>query len=85
MDRGLISGTGHNPAHRIDFADKMPLADPANRRITRHLAKIVGAESQERHARATTRRCASCLAPGVAAANDNYIKHGPPIQQQCFT
>ena len=80
MDCGPIGGPGHDAAHRVDFADQMALAHPADRRIARHLAKIVRAKGQQRHARAAARRGTSRLASGMTATNDQYVEHRPPIQ-----
>jgi hypothetical protein len=44
VDRRAIGGPRHDPAHRVDLTDKMTLADPADRRVTRHLAEIVEAK-----------------------------------------
>ena len=41
LDTGVIGGNGHDAAQRIDFLDKMPLADPANRRVAGHLTQGV--------------------------------------------
>ena len=41
LDTGVIGGNGHDAAQRIDFLDKMPLADPANGRVAGHLTQGV--------------------------------------------
>jgi len=38
LDTGLIGKAAHNAVERIDFANQMAFAEPANRRITGHLA-----------------------------------------------
>jgi hypothetical protein len=74
-----IPGAGHDPAHRIDFADEMALADSPDRRIATHLAQIIGPKRQQGNARAAPRRGTCSFATGVSAADDQDVKHLAPI------
>ena len=53
----------------------MALADPADRRVARHLANVLRAEARQAHARATTRRGRSRFAAGMTATNDQNVVH----------
>ena len=73
LDAGLVGDPAHQAVERVDLADQMALAEPADRRIARHLAdgrRLVGDERRARaHARGGRRR----LAAGVAAADNDDI------------
>ena len=38
LDAGLVSGASHQPVERVDLANEMSLAEPADRRIAGHFA-----------------------------------------------
>ena len=88
VDRGSVSGAPHQSIKRINLADQMPLAQPADRGVARHRPDPVAAMRQQRGARAPTgRRCGS-LGAGMAAANHDYVKvlfhvkHHFPMQKR---
>src|SRR3546814_5683008 len=52
MDTGGVGGAAHDPVQRIDLAHQMALAQPADRRVARHLADLARILRDEAHARA---------------------------------
>ncbi len=38
LDAGPVDGTAHDAVERVDLAHEMPFAEPADRRVARHLA-----------------------------------------------
>ena len=68
LNAGRIGDPAHQAVKRIDFADEMALAEPANGRIARHLANRVETVRDER-----------CLAPMRAAAAASHPAWPPPI------
>ena len=86
MDRRRIRRAPDQAVERIDLADEMTLAQPANRRVTRHRPNHRRVEADQSRPRATTRRRRRRFGPGMPAANnDHVIGHGRPIQRHCFT
>src|SRR3546814_995024 len=96
MDTGGVGGAAHDPVQRIDLAHQMALAQPADRRVARHLADLARILRDEAHARADPSGGGCRLAPGVPAADhqhtqDTPIRPGranvrtPPRRQNCFT
>jgi hypothetical protein len=51
-------------------------SNAAYRRVAAHLAKVIGPERHQRDARAATRRSTRCFTSGVAATDDQNVKHG---------
>ena len=77
LDAGLVRNPSHKPVERIDFADKMAFAKPADGRIAGHCADRCKGQRDEgglcAHPRGRRRR----LAAGMAAADHDHIKsHG---------
>ena len=93
MDCGAVGGAGHQPVEHVELAHQMALADPADRRVARHLADILGAEADQADASAAARRRSRGLAAGMTAANDQDVKHrrrltaaaARPSKTRCFT
>ena len=75
MDRRAIRGTRHQPVEHVELANQMALADPADRRIARHLPDVLGAEGEQPDARAAPRRGSRSLAAGMAGADDQNVVH----------
>ncbi len=77
LNAGLVGHAPHQPVQRIDLAHQMPLAEPTDRRIARHLADGVDLVRDERRASPHARSRGGRLAPRVAAAdNDDVIGMG---------
>ena len=74
LDSGFVSCNGHHAVQCVDFLHQVTLADPADRRVARHLAecfKAVG--DQQRRGSQPCRRQARFSAR-VAAADDDYVE-----------
>ena len=78
MDRRAVGGARHQPVEHVELAHQMALADPADRRVARHLPDILGAEGQQADARAAARRRGRGFASGMAGADDENVEHGAP-------
>ena len=63
----------HQAVERVDLAHQVALAEPADRRVARHLAEPVEAVRGERDARAHAVRRQRRLGAGVAAADDDHV------------
>ncbi len=78
LDAGDIGHAAHDAIQRIDLADQMPLAHPANRRIAGHLAdgfELVGQKQRAcTHARGRRRRLAARMPP---SDDNDVVAHGP--------
>jgi hypothetical protein len=81
MDAGRISGTPHQPVERIDLADQVAFADPADRRVAGHFADRRQRMGQQQRAGTDSRRCGGSLTSGVPAADDNHIE--PFVHSAC--
>src|SRR3546814_9461506 len=77
MDTGGVGGAAHDPVQRIDLAHQMALAQPADRRVARHLADLARILRDEAHARADPSGGGCRLAPGVPAADHQHIEDRP--------
>ncbi len=75
MDRGAVGGARHQPVEHVELAHQMALANPADRRVARHLPDILGAEGQQADARAAPGRGSRSLAAGMAGADDEHVIH----------
>ncbi len=73
LDSGLVSRQAHLAAQRVDLPYQMPLADPADRRITRHLPDMVEIEREHQRARTHPRRRERRFDSGMAGADNNDI------------
>ena len=73
LDAGLVGDPAHQPVQRVDLADEMALAEPADGRIAGHLADGGEAVGDQRRPRAKPRRGGSGLAAGMAAADDDDV------------
>jgi hypothetical protein len=85
MDRGTIRGSRHQSVENVELADEMALADPADRRVARHLPGILGPECDKANARAAAGRGSRSLASGMAGANHQYVVHSLALADQSFT
>jgi len=74
VNRTSIGGTRKNAVKCIHLTYKMPLAQPADRRIAAHCANCVGIKRHQSCTRAHPRRNCCGLDPGVTAANYDNIK-----------
>ena len=74
LDSGFIGGERHRAAEGVDLLDEMTLADPADRRIARHLPQRFDAVSKKQCPAPHARRGERGLRSGMAAAHDNYVK-----------
>ena len=74
LDPGAVDRPAHDAVERIDLAHQMPLAEPADRRVARHLADRRPLVRQQQRARPDPRRRRRRLAPGMPAADhDNVV------------
>jgi len=74
LDTAAIRRPAHHPVEGVDFTDQMPLAQPANRRVARHLPngrKLVG---HQRRPSAEPRSGSGSLGAGMPTANDNDVE-----------
>ena len=86
MDGGAVGGARHQPVENVQLAHEMAFADPADRRVARHLPDIFGAESQQADARAAAGRSGGRLAAGMAGADDQNVEHARRLSAiDCFT
>jgi hypothetical protein len=76
LDACLVGGYSHCAAERVDFLDQMALADSADRRVTRHLAKRFHAVSQQERAAAHASGRKRGFGARVTAADDNNLEPG---------
>ena len=74
LDSGLVDGERHLAAERVDLAHQMALADPADRRIARHLADMVEIEREHQRGNAHARRGQRGFDAGVTGTDDDYAK-----------
>ena len=73
LDSALVGDPTHQAVERIDLADQMALAEPADRRIAGHRADSREPMRDQCRARAQARRRGRSLAAGVPAADHNDI------------
>ena len=82
LDAGAIGHPAHQAIQRIDFADQMAFAEPADGGIARHRADCRKPLRDQRRLGAHPCGGSGCLTASVAAANDNHIEaavhHDPP-------
>ena len=76
LDAARIGDAAHQAIERIDLADQMALAEPADRRIAGHGADGREALGDQRRARAHARGRSRRLAAGMAATDDDHIEAG---------
>ncbi len=74
MYAGPVDGTGHDAAERVDLAREMPLADPADRRVTAHVTERVEILCEQQGTRPATGSSQRRLGAGVAATDDDAIE-----------
>ena len=84
VDRGAVGGARHQPVEHVELADQMALADPADRRVARHLPDVFGAEGQQADARAAPGRGRRSFAAGMAGADDEHVVHARPLSRSLF-
>ena len=68
-----VRDASHQTVEGVDLAHEMTLADPADRRIARHLADGLDPVGQQQGACADARGRGRGLAAGVSAADDDDI------------
>ena len=73
MNSRFIDGSAHLATERVDFFDQMPLANPTDGRVTKHLADVVKIEGKHQSVASHARGGQTSLDPGMAGANDNYV------------
>jgi hypothetical protein len=73
LDPGTVDRPAHDAIQRIDLAHQMPLAEPPDRRIARHLANRRPLVRQQQRPRPNPSRSRSRLAPGMAAAHHDDV------------
>ena len=78
LDTRAVGDTRHHAVKSIDLADKMPLPQPTDSRVAAHFPDGVYAMGDQQCACTKPRRGSRCLAAGVPASDDNYIRilHG---------
>jgi hypothetical protein len=74
LDTGAVDDASHYTAESIYLPDNMAFSDSSDRWITRHLPDQIEIDGYESSFHPKARRCRGGLAPGVAGANDYYIK-----------
>jgi len=72
----FVGRDGHGAAQGVDLLDQVPLADPSDRRVARHLPQRFDAVGQEQSPAAHAGRRERSLASGVAAAHYDDIELG---------
>ena len=70
------ASAAHDAVQRIDLADQMALAQPADRRIARHRADRGEALGDQRRVRAHARGRRRGLAAGMAATHYDHVEPG---------
>ena len=73
LDAGAVDRPAHEAVERVDLAHQMPLAEPADRRVARHLADRLALMGEQQRARPDPRRRRRRLAPGMPAADHDDI------------
>jgi len=85
MDRCMVSSARHQSIEDVELAHEMTLADPADRRIARHLPGILGAKREQSDTRTASGRSSRSLASGMAGADYQNVVHAVALADQCFT
>ena len=94
MDSGGVRSASYHPIERIDFANEVALAKPANGWVATHGPDLVQVHTDQSSTRANARRGASCLHTSVTTANYKNIEliHRCrldglklPVKANCFT
>ena len=73
LDPGAVDRPAHDAVERIDLAHQMPLAEPADRRVARHLPNRRPLVRQQQRARPDPSRRRRRLAPGMPAADHDDV------------
>ena len=74
VDCGRICSPCDCPVERIDLADEVPFAQPADSRIAAHRANLGQVERHQSRARTHARSSEGRLDPGMAAADYKDIE-----------
>ena len=74
MNAGRVRHLAHQAVKGIDLANQMSLADPADRRVARHLAQCCKVVCQQQRSRAHAGGGRGSLTPGMAAADHDDVK-----------
>src|SRR5262249_50989641 len=70
---GPVDRPAHDAVERVDLAHEMAFAEPADRRVARHLADRRPLVGQEQRLRPEPRGRRSRLAPGMPAADHDDV------------
>src|SRR5579872_561943 len=73
LDANCVGNFAHDAAEGIDFTDKMPLGDAADRRVTRHLRDEIDVERVERGFQSHAGRSHGGFAAGMTRADNDYF------------
>ncbi len=73
LDAGTVDGAAHDAVERIDLAHQMPFAEPADRRVARHLADRRALVGQQQGAGAHAGRRRRRFASGMPAADHDDV------------
>jgi len=74
LDARAVNHPGHDPAEGVNLADQLPLGQPADGRVTRHLGDGVEVEGQEEGSGAHARGDVGRLATGVAGTDHYHVE-----------
>jgi hypothetical protein len=85
MNGGLVGGARHQPVEDVELTDQMPLADAADRRVARHLARIPGAEAEQRNSSAAAGCRGRSFAARVTGTDYDDIVHRRRLAHPRFT
>jgi hypothetical protein len=83
VDCGPVSGASHETIEDIQLADQVALAYTADRRVARHLTNVLTAERDESDTRPPSGRSRRRFATGVAASDDENVKHRTALRGIC--
>ena len=75
LDAGCVGDPAHQAVERVDLADQMTLAEPADGRVARHFADRREGMRDQRRPGADARRGGGRLGSGVPAADDDDVIH----------
>src|SRR5207249_1172188 len=73
LNPAAIDGAAHDAVERVDLADQMPLAKPADRRVARHRADGLAPMGEQHGARPKPSRGRGGLGAGMAAADHDDV------------
>ena len=74
LNAGRVDRATHQPAERVDLADKMTLCRPADRGVARHVADRLARQGAKAYMCAKARRGVRRFTARVASANHDHIE-----------